>query len=179
MWIASLCLLFILPSFLFKFLLPVLSWPLSLQGQHVIESLSSGSLRRGEKRRIAGTWRCSAVGRLLTSLSSVAATTTVWSPSPTSSRLPLISPCASQSMPLMWWCPSFTYSIFDLSHFIQLNPVEVDSHRRGSPAFLLVLPPLFVPCSLSCSAKWSPEQLQEITFSLLCTTASKSVLIDR
>lgn len=84
---------------------------------------------------IAGTWRCSAVGRLLTSPSSVAATTTVWSPSPTSSRLPLISPCASQSLPLMWWCPSFTYSIFDLSHFIQLNPVEVDSHGWGSPFF--------------------------------------------
>lgn len=67
--------------------------------------------------------------------------------------------CASQSMPLMWWCPSFTYSIFDLSHFIQLNPVEVDSHRHGSPSFLLVLPPCFSPHS--CSAKCSLNQYRK------------------
>lgn len=91
-------------------------------------------------------------------------TTTVWSPSPTSSRLPLISPCASQSMPLMCWCPSFAYSIFDLSHFIQLNPAEVDSHRQDTPSFLPVLPPLSLSCSFSCSAKWPPNWPQKITF---------------
>lgn len=100
------------------------------------ESLRSGSPRREKGAtvctQIAATWRSSAVGRLSTGPSSVATTTTVWSPSPTSSRLPLISPCASQSMPLMWWCPSFTYSIFDLSHFIQLNPVEVESQTGYS-----------------------------------------------
>lgn len=45
--------------------------------------------------QLAGTRRCGAVGRLSTRPSTVAATTTVWSPSPTSSRLPLISACAS------------------------------------------------------------------------------------
>ena len=109
------------------------------------ESLRSGLPEKGKKKlcaQTAATWRSSAMGRLSTGPSSMATTNTFWSPSPTSSRLPLISPCASQSMSLMRWCPSFTYSIFDLSHFIQLNPAEVDSHRQGTPSLLRAPPPL-------------------------------------
>lgn len=86
-----------------------------------------GRQSRGNEHcaQIAETWKSGAVGQILTGPFSLVRTATVWSPSHSSSRLSLISPCASQSMPLMWWCPSFTYSIFDLFHFLQPNLVGV------------------------------------------------------
>lgn len=62
-------------------------------------SIRSSCLKMGGKEdrfaRLARTLRCSAVGRISTCPSIVPASTTVWSPSPTSSRQPLISACAS------------------------------------------------------------------------------------
>lgn len=86
-------------------------------------------------------------------------TSTVWSPSHISSRLPLISPGASQTVPLMLWGPSFTHSIFDLSYFLQLKPGEVYSHRP-TPCLSPVPPTPF----LRCSQKWPPNWLRKICF---------------
>lgn len=104
----------------------------------------------------------------------LARTSTVWSPSHISSRLPLISPGASQTVPLMLWGPSFTHSIFDLSYFLQLKPAEVYSHRP-TPLFITSSSHSFPPMRAEMTTSLTPKDL----FCRPCNMKWKSVLIDR
>lgn len=167
--VASLVWLYFSSLFLLMFSFAVLSWPFS-SSRSLCESLRSGSLRRKKgatcpdssnlKEQCSGLvidWpiQCGYNYHSLLSFTHFF-------------KLSLISPCASQSMPLMWWCPSITYSIFDLSHFIQLNPVEVDSHRQGSLSLLLPLPPLFPFLRFLMFNKMTTQPTIENHFSLSC-----------
>lgn len=142
-----------------------LSWPNSLQG-HCL--LNSGSLwrKRGRMSSESRYLEVQCSGSTIDCPSSVAASTTVGSPSPTSSRLPLISPVPPN--PCLW-CGDALPSLTQYLKWIHIDRVVLLLFWF----FLLVFPPH------SCSAKCPLNRYRKSLFAPLCILVLKIVFIDR